>query len=830
MSNQLGRYELIRPLGSGATSDVYLAQDTSLSRKVALKILKPALIADAASFARFAQEARAAAGLFHPNIATVLEMGEDKGRYFIAMRYVDGPSLDSRLRAGGPLSMAETLRLAQQIAAALDYAHKEGFIHRDVKPANILCAPDGSFVLTDFSLTKALMTSGLSSHTSAVLGTPAYIAPEVWNDQPATPAVDQYALACVVYEALAGKILFGGESTPAVLAKHVTTGAQFDAAVKRGWPAGLEAVLRKALAKTPEARYPSAGAFAQALARVLHPESPPAPPPDGGARDWLKIIRVPTILLGLVLLMGIGWLLRGPGNTPSPTPTPIRPVQSPRVLPATYTPPSTTPWPTSTASLLSTASEAATAEVAVAAASTATPAPSGLPAAEAQPSRVSTVDGMLMMYIPAGNFWYGPHRTSPYEVTPMAQMYLDAYWIDQTEVTIEMYRACVKAGGCTPKIFGYQYEDGGWGKWPMYNVDWNDAAAYCKWANRRLPTGPEWEKAARGTDQRAYPWGDQKPSDDRPYDYTKESGGYTSKDDLLSQPSPFGVLNMSGSMWEWVNDKVTVYTSKNGEYVESGYVEEVYAQRGGSAGSPASNLVVYTDFPGGPKGDGAIARAVEYGFRCAASVDGQATTSAATPTPVTSATQAPADATSAASGAVIFSQDFQDSAMPLKPNSGSWSIVDDTQAAGNRVLQADTRGAAGQDISISLGPDNLVSDMTVEYRLRFVDYLPLNGAEKTFASYNFRKEYALSTSIGAQELRILHLPDTSYPASASVKIESNRWYTLRVEVVGTTATIFWDGQKMGEGKIAQNPASGLGFTVGGNAGVVQFDDLVIWTK
>jgi len=230
----LGKYELISLLGSGATADVYRARDEVLRREVALKVLKPSLVVDAAAFERFIHEARSAAGLFHSNIATVLDMGDAEGRYFIAMRFYPGQSLDKLLKENGPLSWQDTLKMAEQIGAALDYAHGQGFLHRDVKPSNILRTPEGDFILTDFGLTRAMMSTGLTSHTGAVLGTPSYIPPEIWEGKPATPAADQYALACVVYEALTGQVLFSGETPPVIMTRHVLKGAELPERLPEG--------------------------------------------------------------------------------------------------------------------------------------------------------------------------------------------------------------------------------------------------------------------------------------------------------------------------------------------------------------------------------------------------------------------------------------------------------------------------------------------------------------------------------------------------------------------------------------------------------------------
>lgn len=265
MENQrLGKYELLELLGSGATSDVYYARDTELGREVALKMLKPALIVDASALQRFIHEARSAAGLFHSHIATVLDFGQENGRFYLVLRYIPGQSLNLLLKEG-PLPWPEAQRMVQQIGAALDYAHQRGFIHRDVKPSNIIRTPEGDFVLTDFGLVRAMMSTGVTTHSGAILGTPAYIAPEIWLNLPAVPATDQYSLACVLYEVLTGQQLFLGDTPPAVMARHLLTGPQLPDSWPAGTPAELSAVLSRALSRQPEDRYPSLAALAEAL-------------------------------------------------------------------------------------------------------------------------------------------------------------------------------------------------------------------------------------------------------------------------------------------------------------------------------------------------------------------------------------------------------------------------------------------------------------------------------------------------------------------------------------------------------------------------------------
>jgi serine/threonine protein kinase len=266
MALTIGKYTIVEKLGSGATSDVYHAIDSRMGREVALKVLKPALVADPQAFQRFQYEAHAAGELFHDHIVTVLDMGEAEGRFFIVMRYVDGLSLDAIIHQQGPLSIDQTIRMAQEIGGALNFAHQQGFLHRDVKPANILRDRKGNYWLSDFGLAKAMMSTGLTSHTGAVLGTPAYIAPEVWLGKSASQATDQYALACVVTECLTGKVLFDGETPPAVMTNHVLKGPVGLDHLSIELPAPMVSTLRRALESDPTRRFETCLDFSNALA------------------------------------------------------------------------------------------------------------------------------------------------------------------------------------------------------------------------------------------------------------------------------------------------------------------------------------------------------------------------------------------------------------------------------------------------------------------------------------------------------------------------------------------------------------------------------------
>jgi serine/threonine protein kinase len=261
----LGKYAIVRELGRGGFATVYLAQDTVLRRNVALKILHPVLLADPTFVQRFEQEAHATAQLDHPHIATIFDLGQLDGRLYIAMRLLSGGTLAERIKQGGPLPFAEAARVIEQVAGALDHAHAASFIHRDVKPTNILFNARGEAVLTDFGMVKAVESSVIARTSMGnVIGTPAYIAPEVWESKEGGVATDVYALGCVLFEMLTGELLFKGSTPPAVMLAHFRP-HEYPAQWPPGTPPQLSMVLEQALARDPNARYAAASDLTAAL-------------------------------------------------------------------------------------------------------------------------------------------------------------------------------------------------------------------------------------------------------------------------------------------------------------------------------------------------------------------------------------------------------------------------------------------------------------------------------------------------------------------------------------------------------------------------------------
>jgi eukaryotic-like serine/threonine-protein kinase len=323
------RYTGPQAIGRGGMGEIFRATDTSLGRAVAIKVLDDRYARDANVRARFTREALAAARLSgNPNIVTIYDVGEHAERPFIVMEYLGGGSLEERLRDGGPVPAGQALEWLEQAANALDAAHREGVVHRDVKPANLLLDRGGRVHVADFGIASAAGTDSLTQ-TGTVLGTASYLSPEQAQGERTTPASDLYSLAVVAFELFTGRRPFEADSMAAEAVAHVTGELPSVCDVNPQAPCELDPVFAKALAKDPTRRYASAAEFVAALRASLEHAAGAtqisryaAPPARERSRWLLPVLAAALVIAGIAAAVAV---TRGGGSS-KPKPVAVKTV------------------------------------------------------------------------------------------------------------------------------------------------------------------------------------------------------------------------------------------------------------------------------------------------------------------------------------------------------------------------------------------------------------------------------------------------------------------------------------------------------------------------
>ncbi len=324
-----GRYRIVRRIGSGGMADVYLAEDSHLGREIALKVLHRRFAQDAEFVERFRREASAAAGLQHPHVVGVYDRGEHEGTYYIAMEYLRGRTLKDVMVTEAPLDQLRVISIGEQILQAAGFAHRNGVVHRDFKPHNVIVDDTGNVKVTDFGIARAGASE--MTETGSIMGTAQYLSPEQAQGQEVTPRSDVYSIGVMLYELLTGKLPFEGDSAVAIALKHMQEPPPPMNREGLRIEPNLEAVVLGALAKEPAARWQSAEDFAAAL-EACRPyveaflagdavgqdtaifAAVPSPQPEAAAarekpRRW-PAIALALLVLALVALMA--WVFTRP--------------------------------------------------------------------------------------------------------------------------------------------------------------------------------------------------------------------------------------------------------------------------------------------------------------------------------------------------------------------------------------------------------------------------------------------------------------------------------------------------------------------------------------
>src|SRR5690348_15338220 len=293
------RYEIGGVLGRGGMAEVHRGRDLRLGREVAVKVLRQDLARDPSFQVRFRREAQAAASLNHPSIVAVYDTGEDRSALgatpYIVMEYVEGETLRDVLRREGHLDPDRAMELAADICGALDFSHRNGIVHRDVKPGNVMITPDGAVKVMDFGIARAVSDSAATmTSTAAVIGTAQYLSPEQARGESVDARSDVYSVGCLLYELVTGAPPFTGDSPVSVAYQHVREDPRLPSSINPVIPPALDAILLKAMSKNPANRYQSAAEMRNDLLRAIAGQRVEATPVMGDAEKTTLLGAAPA--------------------------------------------------------------------------------------------------------------------------------------------------------------------------------------------------------------------------------------------------------------------------------------------------------------------------------------------------------------------------------------------------------------------------------------------------------------------------------------------------------------------------------------------------------
>jgi serine/threonine protein kinase len=571
------RYTVLQLLGRGATSVVYKASDKLANEIVALKVIRQFTPGSDRALEGFRRELAVSRKLTHPNVVRIYDIGMDGRVFYIVMEYIDGQSLAELLAGRGRIDPPEFYAMFQQFGEALRWIHQRNIVHRDVKPSNVMFTHSRVLKVTDFGIAREL--GGDASTTR--IGTPGYASPEQILGQKLTFASDIYSSGAMFFELLTATRPLAKRS----LAEQCTDPPPSLGQVRPELPALLCQAVERCMQPDPAKRFQTVDELVAEMARAqavksdapavskelssslqetrvdVQPVSPAIPssadlPPGTPVPIPRPNVKMALAALAFIIVVGgvaVGWRMMNRQGTPA----------APKRVDAPATPPQSTPTS---------------------------------PVAGADQVKTLQTASGTMVLVPKDQYPLGE---------PAAPVTLGPFYIDKYEVTNGPYKKfCAGPGRTCPPAPSWDADYAAKELRPAIGVTWNDADAYCKSVGKRLPSSTEWEAAARGSDQRKYPWGNwmvpglSNLAGGSPPEHTADVGSFPV--DL----SPFGAADMAGNTREWVNDD-----APNGQKTV----------RGGSYDFPADQFSITWKGARSPVADPAIPWPV--GFRCAADPD-----------------------------------------------------------------------------------------------------------------------------------------------------------------------------------------------------------------